>query len=110
MTKCLFEKATGVFVSGSTWDDIPHDTATHIQIDLPEFPDRANDRWDGDVGVRPATAQELADATTAKLDKDAVAAIDDMKAIKALALWVAEKLSIPPATARSEIIAKYKGL
>ena len=63
--KCLFERASGLFESGTSFDDIPHDPVTHIQLTLDDYPDRRTERWDGveppGGGTRPATAQEIAD-------------------------------------------------
>ncbi len=110
MPKCLFDRNTGLFVSGTRFDDVPHDPATHIQIELRGFPDRRGERWDGAQDVRPATAQEIADFETAEMEERARAELDDARMLKAIALWVAGKLSIPPAQARDEIKAIYKGL
>ncbi len=72
--KCLFERVTGLFESGTSFDDLEHDEATHVQITLPDYPDRRTERWDGATGVRAATAQELDDFDDA--DKDIRAAGD----------------------------------
>ena len=61
MPKCVFDRATNFFVSGVRWGNAAHDPVTHIQIELPEFPDPVAQRWDGGTGVRDATAQEIAD-------------------------------------------------
>ncbi len=76
MPRCLFERATGLYEGGTRHDDLPHDTGTHIQLLLPEYPDRRTERWDGAVGVRAATAGELTDFDDAVQDKKAVAALD----------------------------------
>lgn len=77
---------------------------------LPFMPDRRTKRYNGAGGVRDATAQEVTDFDTAKQDREAIHDIDGAKALRALVLWLAQKLAVPPAQARSEIIAKYKGL
>ncbi len=59
--RCIFERTSGLFVEGASHDDIDHDPITHIQLILPEYPDLRTQRWDGAVGVRDATAQELSD-------------------------------------------------
>ena len=61
MVRCLFERSSGLYESGTRFDDIEHDPATHIQLDLPDYPDRRTERWDGLTSIRQATAQELAD-------------------------------------------------
>ena len=73
--KCLFERATGLFIGGTSHNDLPHDIATHIQLTLPDYPDRRTERWDGAVGVRPATAQELADFDDTENEKTASAVL-----------------------------------
>lgn len=110
MTKCLFRRNDGVFVGGSHWDDIEHNPATHIQVELPENPDARTKRWDGAQGVRDATAQELTDFDDAKVGAEATRQINDMKMMKALVRWVAPLVGKTPAQARSEIINVYKSL
>jgi len=74
--KCLFERATGLFKSGTSFDDILHDPVTHVQITLLDYPDLRTERWDGAVGVRAATAQELIDFDDAARDKQVTADMD----------------------------------
>ena len=72
MGRALFDRTTGLYTGNwSSHDDIPHDPATHIQIVLAAPPDPRSDRWDGANGVRPATAQELADIDEGEKDKTA---------------------------------------
>ena len=61
---------------------------------------------------RLATAQELSDYDAARADEGAVAQFDGptQKMIKALAIWSAQKLNIPLATAKAEILTIFKGL
>jgi len=59
---------------------------------------------------RLATAEELATFDAERLQQMAVAELDGRKDIKAMVLWVAQKLGIPPATARAEMIEIRKGL
>lgn len=68
MPKCVFDRTTGIFTSGARFDDVSHDPQTHVQIELPEFPDGKLHRWDGANGIRDATAQELQAAIEAKRD------------------------------------------
>ena len=110
MPNCIFDRASGQFIGGAIHDILPHDPATHISIVLADYPDRRRDRWDGAEGVRPATAQELTAYDAAKADTTANREIDGQKMVKALAIWTAQKLNIPPATMRAEVIAIYKGL
>ncbi len=105
--KCLFERSTKLFLKGTTRTDIPHDPVTHVQILLPDYPDRRTDRWDGATDIRAATAQELADYDAAALDAQATRDVDGMKALKALVIWLAPLVGKTPAEARAEIIAIY---
>lgn len=41
---------------------------------------------------------------------EAAAKFDENKMLKALGIWTAQKLGVPLATARNEVIAIYKGL
>ena len=68
MPKCLFERATGVYLGGTMHDDLPHDVAIQVQLTLPGYPDRRTERWDGATGLRAATQSELDifDATLAR--------------------------------------------
>jgi hypothetical protein len=61
---------------------------------------------------RLATAQELTAFDTARSDEAALAQFDGptQKMIKALAIWTAQKLGVPLATAKQEIVTIYKGL
>lgn len=63
MVHCVFRRLDGVYQWGARWSSQSHDTGTHVEIVLVNYPDRQTERWDGDLGVRPATAQEIADET-----------------------------------------------
>lgn len=110
MPKCLFERSTGLFEGGTRWDDIPHDTGTHIQLTLADYPDRRTQRWDGAMGVRAATGQEIADFDDAASTTAANTDIDTLRALKAVVIWVAPLVGKTPAQARAEIIDLYKTL
>lgn len=74
MPKCLFEKATGKFVSGSMYDDFSHDSALYIQLTLADYP-APTQVWDGATGVRNLTNQELTDKAALDLDAEATKAV-----------------------------------
>lgn len=59
--------------------------------------------WDARANITP---EQLASENQARL----LTRFDNEKLVKALALWVAQKLSIAPATARQEILEIYKTL
>ena len=61
MIKCIFDQANGQYVGGSRHDIPEYDSGTQVLVELPDFPDRRTERWDGASGVRAATAQEMAD-------------------------------------------------
>lgn len=67
--RCLFERVSGLYVGGSLDDAQVHDPATHIELILDDFPDAETQRWDGALGVRAATAQELSDVVDARVTK-----------------------------------------
>lgn len=90
MPKCLFERATGLYSGGTRYDDVPHDPATQVQVELQNFPDRRAERWDGATGVRPATAQELADYDAAQKDVEAKALVDAPALQAAMTTFLAE--------------------
>jgi hypothetical protein len=72
-------------------------------------PDARTERYDGAGGVRPATAQEQADAHAAQqAGRDAVDL--DARLLKAVVRWMAQKLGVPPAQARSEILTILRGM
>ena len=95
MGKALFEKASETFTGKfSRWSDIPHDTGTHIEIEVDTEPDVRLDRWDGATGIRVATAQELADHDDALLESRAASNLDAAinKAIRDLLLDIEQRL------------------
>lgn len=110
MAKCLFERATGLYVGGTRYDDVPHDPATHVQVDLPDFPDRRTVRWNGLAGVRPATTQEMSDYDAALANAKEQAEFDGLKMLKAVALVIADLHNLTPAQVRNLIVAKYRSL
>lgn len=64
-------------------------------------------------GVTPSDADIVtwtAEYEAARPDMEAQRAVDDLRAAKAVAMWTADKLGVPRATARAEIIAIYKTL
>ncbi len=83
--KALYDRTTLLFVSGTRWDDIPHDPVLFVQLSLREFPDaittRLNSRADG---IRDATAAELQaqrDAVVMEINLDDVIAVLEDKAV-----------------------------
>ncbi len=76
MFNCTFERSSGLFITSLRWRDVPHDPVTHIQLKLEVSPDRRTDRWDGALGVRSATSQELTDFDDVLAETDAANTLD----------------------------------
>jgi len=79
MVKAVYDRTTLLYVSGSRWDDIPHDPVLFVQLSLRAFPDPITTRLN-------ARADDIRDATTAEIQaqRDAVVMainIDDMIAV-----------------------------
>ena len=123
MPKCLFERATGLYTgSYAMRDDLAHDEATHIQLTLPDVPNRRTERWDGALDVRDATAQELADFDDADRDTRAAADLDAAvnKALRDLLLDIEQRMraagqtsalsGIAAATNKAEYTAALKAV
>ncbi len=110
MVKCIFDKTTKLYAGGLRWTDPTFDSATQVLITLAEFPDKRTDRWDDATGIRAATAQELTDFDSAKVDAEVNQEIDGAKTLKALILWLAPLVGKTPAQARNEIVAIRKTL
>lgn len=111
MPICIFSRATGLLVGGAMHQTLDHDPATHVALTLPAWPIERADRLNANAdGIRAATAQEIADYDAAKANAAADRDFDGQKMVKAVAIWTAQKLSIPLATARAEIAAIYKAL
>ncbi len=115
MIYAKYRLSDGQFLCG--WPQRPpYDPATEAVQTYPEHlrPDMRLHRFDATAPdkKRLATAQELADYDAARADEAALAQFDGptQKIIKALAIWTAQKLGVPLATARAEILAIYKGL
>ena len=121
MGKALFEKASKRYTGNwSKWGQNAHDPSTHIDVALNLPPDARTDVWDGTAGTRAATAQELTDYDSDKLDERAVREIDDLKGLKALATETlleinavrtnAGMATVSGAAWRQRLIDRYKGL
>jgi hypothetical protein len=58
-------------------------------------------------GMEPYTPPPL---TETQKDAEAQIHLDSQKLIKAVALWIADALNIPPAQAKQAILTKYRNL
>ncbi len=94
MPKCVFERSTGIYKGGAIHDTPVYDSGTHILLTLSDYPNRRTDRWDGFLGVRAATAQELADHDEAHLESSATANISTPlnKTLRDLLLDIEQRL------------------
>lgn len=110
MPKCIFDRATGRYVGGTRYDDVPHDPATHVQVEIPEFPDRRTIRWDGATGIRAATVQEILDYDTEQVRVREQREFDDAKMLRAVALVIADLHGLTPLQMRNLIVTKYRSL
>jgi hypothetical protein len=115
MLYAKYRLSDNVFVS--VWRQRPDfDLATEAVQEYPEHqrPDIRLHRYDGNAPdkKRLSTAQELADFDAARLDAEATGRFDtpEAKMLKALAIWTAQKVGVPLATARAEIMTIFKGL
>ena len=70
MGYCICEKSSGLIESYSKWDQLNHNSSTHVQVVVDEKPDKEMQRWNG-VAFRPATTQELSDSDSIKKDAEA---------------------------------------
>ena len=108
-----YRLSDGQFLRG--WPNTPpYDPITEAIQSYPEHarPNQRLHRYDGasPTKMRLATAQELIDYDAALLTEQAQGQFDELKLVKALAIWTAGKLNIPLQTAKNEILALYKGL
>ena len=71
MVNCLFERATGLYLAGATGQLSNDDPGGKVLVRLDRYPDRRGERWDGGSGVRPATAEEIAEVDDADLEREA---------------------------------------
>ncbi len=70
MPFCVFDRTTLLFVGGIQWTAPPFDPVTQVLVELPAYPSET-ERWDGAIGIRPATPEEIAAATAAARDVEA---------------------------------------
>ena len=109
MFKWIYRLSDNTFLYGG-----PTDPAFNAGVEglvvLPRNPKPRLERYDGAGGIRPATAQEIADYDAAQSTSLALTRFDGEKLVKALAIWAAQKLNVPLATAKQEILTIYRGL
>ncbi len=77
MGKALFRRSDSLYVRKYTNEgSIPHDSSTHIAIDVSEMPDARLHRWDGATGVRVATQPETSDLDETAFENESVAKVN----------------------------------
>ncbi len=110
----IYRLSDGQFLRGLKGNTPDYDPATEgLQTyDTAARPDLRTERYDAasPMQKRPATAQELADWDAARQTAREQAQFDEAKMLKAVAIWTAQRLGVPLATARAEILAVYRGL
>lgn len=106
--RCIYDLATGVLIEAGPYD-IPFDATSRGMILTQAIPDFRAERVENGQ-LRAATAQEITAFDTAQTTQAAQNRFDGEKLVKALAIWTAQKLNVPLATAKQEILTIYKGL
>jgi hypothetical protein len=104
--KWVYEQATGMFLCGGPFDPL-YDPATQGLAALPDNPNPRLHRYDATSPtlVRAATEQEVTDYESARLNEQIRGQFDGNKNVLAFAMWTAQRLGVPMATARQEIMA-----
>lgn len=105
----VYSLTTQEFLSGGPFAPTYNANQEGI-VRLTRHPRPRIERYDGAGGIRPATAQEIADYDAAQVDGQALGRFNGEKLVKAVAIWTAGKLNVPLATARAEILAILKTL
>lgn len=112
----VYRLSDGRFLRGLASLKPDYDPATEAVQEYTERerPDTRRHRYDAAAPdkKRLATAQELAEIDAERADAEAAGRFDtpETKMLKALAIWTAQKLNVPLATARAEIVAIFKAL
>lgn len=109
MFQWVYLLATNEFLYGGPAEQAYQPGAQGL-VRLARNPKPRTERYDGAGGIRPATAQEIADYDVAQVDVTALGQFNGEKLVKAFAIWTAGKLNVPLATARQEILTILKGL
>jgi hypothetical protein len=109
--KWAYKLATGEFTVGGPCEPL-YDPTTEAVVSLPRYPDLRTERYDVSApgGIRPATAEEISAYDAARSDERAKAQFDGDKFMRAIAIWTAQRLGVPLAQARQEILTILKTL
>ncbi len=99
----IYIVATGEFLYGGPCDVTP--TAGQAVVRLSRHPNPRTERYDDAGGMRQASEQEMAGYDTAKLTGQRAARFDDDQLLKAVAMWIAQRMNVPVSTARQEILS-----
>lgn len=108
-----YRLSDGQFLRG--WpNEPPYNPATEALQTYPEYlrPDMRTERFDGtsQTKKRLATSQELAAYDAARAADAEQNQFDGQKMLKAVAIFFAQQLNIPLATAKAGILTIYRGL
>lgn len=101
MVKWVYRVADGVFLHGGPVEVTA--LAGEAIVDLPRNPRPQTERCDG-TGIRSATVDEIATYEVAQKQARESSTFDGNKDLIALLLWVAQRMNVPHATARREIL------
>lgn len=105
----VYRLSDGVFLAGGPCEPA-YDPAVEGVVVLPRHPNPRAERYDGQGGIRPAAPEELTASDQANKQSLAAGMLDADKNLLAVAIWVAQRLNVPLATARQEIITIRRGL
>jgi hypothetical protein len=109
--KWAYKIASGEFTRGGPCEP-PYDPATEAVVQLPRYPDARTERYDASAPdrIRPATAEEIRAYDAAQTEERMRNQFDANQLVKALASWTAQRLGVPLAQARQEILTILKTL
>lgn len=107
--KWIFDLASGEWLYGGAYEPNYNPAIQGLAV-LPRHPDRRLERSNGAGAIRSATVQEIAVYDAARAGEREVQQFDGQQMLKALAIWTAQKLNIPPQQAKQEILTIYRGL
>lgn len=105
----IYNLSTHEFLRGGPCEQ-PFDNTTEGLVKLLRHPTPFLERYDGVGDIRPATGQEMSNYDAVMVLQRTGEDFDDQKLVKALGLWTAQKLGVPLATAKAEILVIYRGL
>lgn len=107
--KYVYRQSDGVFLYGGPCNPEALEAGCAV-VELSRHPNPKTERFDSVQGIRPALASEIVEQEAGAAATAVAAQFDAQRDVKAVVIWVAQKLNIPLATARQEILAIRRGL